>query len=114
MLTPVVETFTAKRHMTLPKLSHTVTDASGDPVDLAGATSVTFIMYASEGAEKVSAAAVIEDAAAGLVSYSWGASDLDTGGEFHAEFDITLPAGKRTSPTNGIILVSIFDDLDDQ
>jgi hypothetical protein len=87
-------------------------DASG-PVDLSGA-SVRFVMAdAQTGAVKVAAAATITDAAAGAVSHTWAAADLDTAGSYLAEFEVTFGSGEiATFPSAGWITIEVVDDLD--
>jgi len=64
------------------------------PVDLTGA-SVRFQMRLPQGNKyKVNAAAVIDDAVSGQVSYAWGANDLSQPGEYQAQFEVTYPGGK--------------------
>lgn len=51
---------------------------------------------------KVSAAAVVEDAAAGQVRYDWVAGDTDTFGEYLGEWEVTRADGSiETYPNLG-------------
>lgn len=87
--------------------------SGGDPVDLTGA-SVKFIMrLPGASAPKVNAAATVEDAAAGKVAYTFIAADLDTPGDYWAEWQVTFGGGAvQTFPAGGYNIVRVVDDLD--
>lgn len=70
--------------------SPSLTDTLG--VDLTGAT-VKLRMRASDGTLKVDTAATIVTAATGAVRYDWGASDLNTAGEYLAWWRVTFGSG---------------------
>lgn len=112
---PVAATFVIKRKARRPYLRMLVKDQDGDPINFAGAASVTFLMYDSAGNEVVSAPATIEaPSSSGVLRYAWGAGDTDTAGEFRAEFDVSYGVGDiLTVPVKGNILVRIFEDLND-
>lgn len=86
------------------------------PIDLsADGTTVKFIMR-KQGSPtaKVNSFAFIEDAANGIVSYSWDgvAGDTNEVGTFDVEFEITHPdGGVETVPNVGYLTVTIVDDL---
>jgi hypothetical protein len=104
--------FTIKQNDRLPELVATCL-ASGVAADLTTAVSVAFHMRSEGGgAAKVDAAAVVVNAAGGIVKYSWAAVDTDTSGSYEAEFEVTW-SGSRTEtfPNNGNITVEIVDDL---
>ena len=105
--------FTLKAHDRLPSIQATLTSA-GAPVDLTGATGVTFIMKAAQGnTVKVNAAAVVVTPASGVVRYDWLAIDTDTPGSYMAEWQVTWSGGKRqTFPTLTFHTVDILQDLD--
>lgn len=94
------------------KIRATLLDRDGSPVDLTGC-SVRFIMRAPSAAgAKVDAPAAIEDAAAGTVAYTWAASDLDTPGTYHAEWQVTFGAGAvQTFPSDQYLIVKVLADL---
>ena len=82
---------------TLPSLEIQVLDGN-DPVDLTGAT-VTFSMQDANGVPKISgAAANLDDAATGKVSYDWAGADVDTDGNFSGQFSIVVAAGTYKIP----------------
>lgn len=63
-------------------------------------------------APTINAAATIDDAATGLVSYAWTAGDTDSAGNFQIEWVITYPSGhKRTAPSFGYDNVVISGSL---
>lgn len=117
MATPVVLKFNTKRHSQRPYLRMRVQDSEGDAFDFTGAVGATFVMYtkADEPVEKVNASAVIVgDPTEGILEYQWEAVDVDTAGEYLAEFDVNYGAGETlTLPSNGNILVTIFADVND-
>lgn len=100
--------FTMKAHDRLPSIQATLS------ADLTTATSVKFIMKPLQGnTVKVNTAATIVIPATGVVRYDWIASDVDTPGEFLAEWEVTWSGGKRqTFPTLSYHSVTILADLD--
>jgi hypothetical protein len=117
MATPVVLKVNKKRHSQRPYLRVRVQDSGGVAFDFTGAVGVTFVMYtkAEEPVEKVNAPAnIVGDPTGGILEYPWTASDVDTAGEFLAEFDVNYGAGEiMTLPENGNILITIFADVND-
>jgi len=100
-----MEKFTIKRGDTSPSIAFDLM-SGGAAVDLTGAA-VKFIM-----ANKINAAATIEDAVAGTVRYDWQAGDTAVTGAFKAEFEVTFPGGLvETFPNAEYILVEILADL---
>jgi hypothetical protein len=101
------QTFYLKVGDTSPALKCSVLPKT---VDLTGAT-VQFSMRASPGgAIKVNkaAAAVVTATVNPAVSYDWQAANVDTEGEFDAEFLVTYPGGKKeTFPNSEFIKVII-------
>ena len=97
-----------KRHDRLPSIQATLS------ADLTTATSVDFIMRATGGGTpKVNAAAVVVDAAAGIVRYDWLATDTDTAGSYEAEWEVHWPSSKTQSfPTLEYHSIEILADLD--
>lgn len=105
-------TFYVKQNDTSPSMLATLQDANGDAVTVTGA-SVRFHMRAIGSTNvTVDAAAVIVDAANGIVRYDWGAADTDTVGSYQAEFEVTYADGSiETFPNDGFIKVKITDDV---
>ena len=111
---PVVATFVTKRHSRRPYLRLQVNDSDGNPFDFTGAVSVTFLMYTEAGVEKVDYAGVIESPPTlGILKYQWLAADVNTAGNFSAEFDVDWGAGEtQTIPLDGVLRIRINEDLD--
>jgi len=117
MTTPIVLRVTKKRHSQRPYFRINVKNSEGVAFDFTGAVGATFIMYtkAEVPVEKVNASAnIVGDPDEGCLEYQWAASDVDTEGEFLAEFDVDYGDGETmTLPENGNILVTIFADVND-
>lgn len=110
--------FTIKQNDRRPLFVVALKDDFGEEteaaVNLTSATSAAFNMReAGGGAVKISAVtATISDAANGVVTYAWGADDLDTVGEYEAEVEVTWNDGKKeTFPNNGYWTVNVVDDI---
>lgn len=84
------------------------------PVDPSGAT-VKFLMRPKGGTTpKVNASASFVGSptiTSCVVKYDWQAADVDTSGEFEAEFEMTVGGLKTTFPNTGFVGVSIVDDI---
>ena len=106
--------FYIKQDDTSPSLAATLKDSDGNAVDLTGAT-VRFHMTErpSEGkTAKVDAAANVDTAASGEVSYDWQSGDTDTVGLYNAEWEVTYSSGKiETFPADGYTVIEVTDDL---
>ena len=113
MTVPAAVIFTIKRHARRPYLRISVKDKYGDPFDLTGALTATFILYDSAGVAKVSSPAVLASPlTSGILYYAWGATDTNTAGEFKGEFDVVYTGGEKlTLPVKGNIAVRIYEDL---
>lgn len=100
-----------KRLDRFPSLTATIKDANGDAVDLTNATDVKFwLKNAQTGEVKINGAAAdfLNPRTSGKVKYNWGATDLDTPGEWEAEFKLTWPTAlPQTTPNDGRILVTV-------
>lgn len=94
------------------KITATLYGGDGQPANLTGAT-VRFLMRAPGGSLKVNGTATLEDAAGGVVSYTWAAADLDTPGTYDAEWEVTYAGGaKQTFPSDRYLRIVVLDDLD--
>lgn len=109
----MAESFYLKKGDRLPALAATLKQSDGTPVNLTGATVVLY-MADSTGSLKIDGASVtVVSAAAGTVSYAWGATDTDTDGNFSAEFVVTIGGLEQTVPSKGAFRVIIAEDLED-
>jgi hypothetical protein len=105
-------TFYIKQNDTGPAMLATLQDASGNAINLVGA-SVRFHMRSVMGGNPVvDAAATVVNAAAGTVRYSWISADTNTVGSYQAEFQVTYAdASVETFPNDSYIAVEIIDDI---
>lgn len=97
--------FTMRQGDTAPDLTATLTDASGNPANLAGAT-VVMHMVDGTGAPVVlgGTCTVVGDGTAGKVTYTWVAADTATvtGPDgWPIEFQVTYTDGKILTFPNG-------------
>lgn len=76
-----------------PSLRVQLVDADG-PVDVTGASSISFIM-SKDGVAKVNNSANVtqEVGALGIVRYDWVAADVDTPGDYVARWLVTWSTG---------------------
>ena len=98
------KTFTQDDRRT--SIADTLTDANGTVIDLTGHTVAFRMVDAAAGTVKInSAAATVDAALLGNVSYAWGATDLDTPGTYYYWWIVTrtsdskvehFPGDKRT------------------
>lgn len=105
--------FYIKQGDTLPVLQSTLTDASGNAVNVTGGT-VTFSMTAMIGGTAkvagVTASFTAAGGSAGIVSYAWATSDTDTAGVYFAEWLYTAAGGGGTErfPNDGYLTVYVL------
>jgi hypothetical protein len=103
--------FTLKSGDTSPAIAATLTDSSGQSVNVAGA-SVRFQMATADYSTIVDAAATIRDAGAGRVAYEWQPGDTDRPGDYLAEWRVEYADGSiETFPAGGFHEIQILPDL---
>lgn len=105
----------------LPSLRGTITDDTGAPFNLTGATVsmvLTKLVTDATTGEKTpgqvplfSKPATVVNAAAGIVQYDWASGDTNDYGDYAAEFEATISGKRLTVPTSGYIAVTILDSL---
>lgn len=105
--------FRIKTNDTSPKLIVTLSDASGNVVNLSGASANFHMKKYGATSLKVQSAASITDESGGRVEYTWTASDTDTAGTYYGEIEITYgDLTVETFPNNGYFTIIIQEDLD--
>lgn len=105
-------TVTFKQNDRLPSLTVTAVQSDGTAYDLTGATVVFNMRAADTGTVKVNrSSATLVDGPTGKVRYDWVSGDLDTNGDYLAEFECTISGRKLTIPTNGYIPIKVLDDI---
>lgn len=103
--------FHIKQGDTFPPLRYTLADASGTPLNLAGA-SVTFRMGYVPHDPIITGEVDLLDEANGIVEYVWEDGDTDNAGHFRGEFVASLPNGKQlTIPNHKYIPIIIESKL---
>jgi hypothetical protein len=85
---------------TLPAITGTLVDQTGNTVNLTGAA-VTFIMTNAFFGNAVNAPATITNATAGQVSYSWGSTDTINTGLFDYQWYVVFSSGAQESFPQG-------------
>lgn len=108
--------WTMKQHDTLPSIQATFSTLAG-PTDLTAAVSIKFVMSLRTpmgSTPKINAiATIVAPATSGVVQYDWIAADVDTIGEYSAEWQVIWPGNKKqTFPTETYHTISIIGDLD--
>lgn len=101
-----------KRNDQLPDYTATLLQGDNTPINLTGAT-VKFLMTSIVGnTPKVNATATVVNAAQGQVAYVWGATDLDTEGEYEVEWEVTFGNGKKlTVPAADYDTITVRKDI---
>lgn len=104
--------FYIRQGHTLPKITATLLDTSGNALSIPLGASVTFRMRAAGGGDlKVDELATIVDANAGKVSYQFTSADSDTVGNYYIDWLYEYLAGKQAVPVNTYNLVVVLEDL---
>lgn len=102
--------FIMKQNDTLPALEATL-KRNGEVIDLSDANSVNFYMK-QNNAVKVSASAVIDNAAEGKVVYYWQDGDTDVAGGCIGEFEVSWSDGAtETFPNDGYLNILIYQEI---
>lgn len=104
--------FTIKQNDTSPGIRTTLYDGDGLIQDITGNLGVTFHMKNAAGTVVIDEAATVVDAAGGVVSYTFDATETATAGAFEAEFEVTYADGSiETFPNGSNIAITIVDDI---
>ena len=104
--------FVIKQGDTQPSFVQTITDSTGAPLNLTGAT-VTLVVRALTSSDVlINATATIVDATAGKVAYSFSATDTAEAGTYLAQWLVADVHGQTFSiPTDGYLSISIEGNL---
>ena len=101
-----------KQNDTSPAIAHQLLDEAGAAVNLTAASVKFMAWLPGAAAAKINAAATITGAATGNVSYTPGASDTDSPGDYLAEWQVTFSGGAiQTFPQSGYLKLRVTDDL---
>jgi hypothetical protein len=110
-------TFYVKRHDTrAPYVASLRSD--GAAIDLSACNYVKLLMRKQSAFDdtdnpKVSGTCSVINAGSGIVSYTWGASDLDTTDDYYVEFEIHWnDGGIQTVPNSTYNELIVVEDLD--
>ncbi len=112
-----------RRNDTLPPYQVDVFDTDGEPVDLAGASSVLFSMRGPGNDQMLqvnqqTAETVIgpDGTTENRLEYEWQSGDTDRSGTFSAQFEATFAGGKRTFPPASAqaLKIVVSDDWEDE
>jgi len=105
--------FYIKQNDTAPALRVILKDGDDEAIDLEDATIRFHMRSIGSTTVKVdSIAPAILPYANGIVQYDWSASDTDTAGSYHGEFEVTYADGSiETFPNNGYIRIQVTDDI---
>lgn len=104
--------FYIKQGDLLPVLRAQLTDLNGTSVNISGAAIDFNYKLKSPTGVFVQRAAVIEDAANGIVQYPWVSGDTSSLGLYIGEFVVTFSDSKQTSfPQGNQIVFEVVEDI---
>ena len=104
--------FYIKQGDTSPYLQVTLKDGDGAVVNLTGATAVFSMRRGGSTTVSEQSATVVSPATAGVVRYTWGASDTATPGMYEGEFEVTFSGGEiQTYPNAGYIEINVLEQI---
>lgn len=102
--------FYLKKGDRLPIIECVLKDGNGAPINLTGAT-VKFRMATTGAVEVFETSATVVSATEGSVSYSWGATDTTTAGEFLGEWIVTSSGLTQTVPNGSELRIHIRETV---
>lgn len=110
--------FVIKQGAIKPALEVQLTGSDTDPVDLQGATVLFRLSEPNSDTYITDDTAVIDDAANGIVVYTWTTTDTESTGVYNAEFVVDYDGGTGSAfnpdeyfPTTQFITVHVEDSL---
>lgn len=105
--------YVLKANDTATPIRATLYDADGKPVPLPQGTVVSFAMrpavVGQEGPTFKKAARIVSDP--GKVAYDWESEDVEVAGPFKAEWEVVMPTGPQTFPSDGYLDVIVLADV---
>lgn len=92
-----------------PVLRVTLTDDTGNPLDLSNADSAEFTLRAAGGAAPLftADATIIDPPTQGTIEYAWRYPNTENPGDYEGSFRVRYPIGTITYPTRNRIAVHI-------
>jgi len=104
--------FKIKQNDTSPLLQTTLTDPSGNAIDLSGCTIRFHMKRYKASTAKIDGSVTVVDEEGGVVRYAWQSGDTDTMGSYLAEFEVTYNDGTiETFPNSGYIQVDVLGEI---
>lgn len=92
---------------TLPSLTITATN-NGGLYDLTGATATLFVRAESATANKFSRVGTLTSATAGIITFTWQASDWDVAGTYYGELEIDFTGGNTDAAPEARIEITVL------
>lgn len=105
--------FVIKQGDTAPRITGTLTDGSGDPVDVSGST-VLLHLHGLTIENDISLPASIDVDAPdkNVVYYDWETGDTDEAGYYGGEWQVTYGSGQiQTFSNYGVFLVQVAEQI---
>lgn len=104
--------FAVGRGDTAPRVTVTLYDGAGNPVDATGGA-VTVRLHGLTVGRDLDLPGAVLDGPAGVVGLDWQTGDTDLAGFYAGRFRVELPGGQVLSvPNDGTFLLYISDDGD--
>lgn len=105
--------FVIRQGDTAPRMSGTLTDGTGQPVDVTGGTVELHLHGLTVDNDMSLTASIDEDADDGnVVYYDWTSSDTFNPGHYSGEWQVTFENGQiQTFPNDGVFLVQVAEQV---
>lgn len=105
--------FVIRQGDTAPRITGTLTDGAGDPVDVSGSTVLLHLHGLTVVNDLVLTASLDGDAPDdNVVYYDWEAGDTDEVGYYSGEWQVTFGSGQiQTFPNDGVFLLQVAEQV---